>query len=127
MNLAIDQPLAFAAFLIFLACFFIARFFLQRGAQFALRPIAGFAALKQLLAQSIETNLPIHLSLGIAGIGARATAETTAALQALEYLADGGALGATPPLVTCADPTVLPVAQDILRRASERQGLCVGI
>ena len=122
MNLAIDHPLAFAAFLIFLACFFIARFFLQHGAQFSLRPIAGFAALKQLLAQSIETNLPIHLSLGIAGIGARATAETTAALQALEYLADGGALGAIPPLVTCADPTVLPVAQDILRRASERRG-----
>jgi hypothetical protein len=118
MNLSIDKIVALTALLLFLLIFFFAR----RRAQFSMRPIPGYTALKNLLAQSIETHQPIHLSLGIAGIGDRFTADTTAALQTLDYLADGGARGGVPPLVTCAHPTALPVALDILQRAAERQG-----
>ncbi|MCL4393638.1 MAG: hypothetical protein M1482_02305, partial [Chloroflexi bacterium] len=63
-----------------------------------------------------------HLSVGISGIGDQNTADTTAGLTVLEYLADRAAISASPPIVTIAHPTALPVAQDLLRRAYRRQG-----
>ena len=108
-------------FLIFLVVFFFVNWFVKRGIAFSLRPISGYAVLKGLLGRSAEAGQPVHLSLGITGIGDRFTADTTAALYVLEYLAERGAISASPPIVTCAHPTALPVAQDLMRRAYRRQ------
>jgi hypothetical protein len=107
-------------FLLFLPLFFFAYWSIKRGMHIALRPIVGYDALKRLLAQAAESGQPMHLSLGIAGIGDKSTADTAAGLAVLEYIADRAAISASPPIVTLANTTALPVAQDLLRRAYRR-------
>jgi len=109
-------------FLVFLPIFFFANWAIKRNAPLTLRPISGFAVLKGMLGKSAEAGQPVHLSLGTAGIGDQSTADTMAALNVLNYLAERGAISGSPPIVTCAHPTALPVAQDLLRRAYRRQG-----
>jgi hypothetical protein len=117
-----DQALAFVVFLFFLPLFFFAYWGIKRGVRVTLRPLASYAALKRLLAQAAEAGQPVHLSLGIAGIGDQFTADAMAGLTVLDYVADRSTISATPPIVTLANPTALPVAQDVLRRAYRRHG-----
>ncbi len=117
-----DQAWMLVLFLLFLPLFFFAYWAIKRGMQLSLRPIASFQALKTILGQAAEAGQPIHLSLGIAGIGAEHTADTTAGLYVLEYVADRAVVSAIPPIITLANPTVLPVAQDYMRRAYRRHG-----
>ena len=117
-----DQVWTLALFLFFLPVFFFAYWAVKRGARLTLRPIDAYSALKALLARGAEAGQPVHLSLGIAGIGDQATADTAAGLYVLEYLADRAAISASPPIVSVANATALPVAQDLLRRAYHRQG-----
>jgi len=123
LNIGLDQSRMLALFLAFLPFFFFANWMVKRGTPLALRPIAGFATLKGLLGRAAEAGQPVHLSLGTAGIGDEFTADTTAALYVLEYLAERGAISGTPPIVTCANPTAFPVAQDVMRRAYRNQGM----
>ncbi|MBM3128997.1 MAG: hypothetical protein FJ009_10310 [Chloroflexi bacterium] len=109
--------------LLFLPIFFFAYWAVKRGARFVLRPIAAYAALKGLFARSAEAGQPVHLSLGTTGVGDQFTADTAAAFNVLEYLAERGAISAAPLLVTLAHPTALPVAQDILRRVYRQMGM----
>lgn len=109
-------------FLFFLPIFFFANWAVKRGLTLSLRPIAGYSILKGLLGKSAEAGQPVHLSLGTAGIGDQFTADTMAALSVLDYLAERGAISASPPIVTCSNPTALPLAQDLLRHAYARQG-----
>lgn len=118
-----DQAQALSVLLGFLVIFFFAYWAIKRGAQFTLRPIAAYAALKGLFARSAEAGQPVHLSLGTTGIGDQFTADTTAALNVLEYLTERGAISAAPPVVTLAHPTALPVAQDIMRRVYRQMGV----
>ena len=108
--------------LFFLPIFFFAYWVVKRGARITLRPIAAYSALKGLFARSAEAGQPVHLSLGTTGIGDQFTADTTAALNVLEYLTERGAISAAPPLVTLAHPTALPVAQDVMRRVHRQLG-----
>lgn len=108
--------------LIFLIPFFFGYWAVKRGLVLTLRPIASYEALKGLLAQAAEAGRPIHLSIGTAGIGDQRTADTMAGLYVLEYIADRAVVSASPPVVTLAHPTALPVAQDLLRRAYGRHG-----
>jgi len=87
-----------------------------------LRSLPGMDELSGLVGRSAETGQPIHISVGIAGVGGAATAETWAGLTLLEHLADQATASDTPLIVTLADATVLPVAQDILWRAYVRNG-----
>ena len=118
-----DQARLLALFLFFLPIFFFAYWAVKRGARLSLRSIAAYDALKGLLSRAAESGQPIHLSVGIAGIGDQATADTTAGLTILQYLAERAAISGNPPLVTIAHPTALPVAQDVLRRAYHQQGV----
>ncbi len=122
MSIGTDQVQMLVLLLIFLPFFFFAHWAVKRGAQITLRPIAAYDILKALLAQAAEAGRPVHLSIGIAGIGDQATADTTAGLTVLDYIADRAAVSASPPIVTLANPTALPVAQDVLRRAYQRHG-----
>lgn len=91
-------------------------------ARVVLRPLRAFESLRKVLAQAAESGQPIHISVGVAGIGASQTAETAAGLETLEFLAERAAVSAIPPIVTVGDPTALPLAQDQLRRAYTREG-----
>jgi hypothetical protein len=108
--------------LFFLPIFFFAYWAVKRGARLVLRPIAAYAALKGLFARSAEAGQPVHLSLGTTGIGDQFTADTMAALNILEYLTERGTISAAPPIVTLANPTALPVAQDVMRRVYRQLG-----
>lgn len=121
-NIGAEQTRTLALFLLFLPIFFFAYWAVKRGMTVNLRPISGYTALTGLLGQSAEAGQPVHLSLGTSGIGDKHVADTMAALTVLDYLAERGAISASPPIVTCADPTALPVAQDYMRRAYRRQG-----
>ncbi len=117
-----DQARLLAVFLFFLIPFFFSYWAVKRGERITLRPIQAYAALKDLLARAAEAGQPIHLSLGTGGIGDEAAADTVAGLHVLEFLAERSVISANPPIVTVANPTVLPIAQDLLRRAYARQG-----
>lgn len=117
-----DQARMLVLFFIFLPPFFFAYWAIKRGMPATLRTIPGYTALKGLLAQAAEAGQPVHLSLGISGVGDQNTADTTAGLLILDYIAERAAISASPPIVTLANPTALPVAQDLLRRAYRRHG-----
>jgi hypothetical protein len=87
-----------------------------------LRTLPGMEELPGLVGRSAETGQPLHVSVGVAGVGGATTAETWAGLTLLGQLADKAAGCDTPLIVTVSDATVLPVAQDILRRAYLRNG-----
>jgi hypothetical protein len=109
-------------FLIFFPLFVLTYWMVRRGMPLILRSIPSYDLLKGLLAQAAEAGRPVHLSVGIAGIGDQFTADTMAGLTFLEFLADRAAVSASPPIVTLAHPTVLPVALDLVRRAYRRHG-----
>jgi hypothetical protein len=87
-----------------------------------LRPIPGLEALPESVGRSAEIGRPLHVSVGVEGLGGQATAHTWAGLALLAQLADEAAACNCPLIVTVADPTVLPMAQDILRTAFARRG-----
>lgn len=117
-----NQARSLVLFLVFLPLFFFASWVVKRGLPISLRPIGAYDTLKRLLAQAAEAGRPVHLSVGIGGIGDRSTADTMAGLTILDYIAERAAISASPPIVTLANPTALPVAQDLLRRAYRRHG-----
>jgi hypothetical protein len=87
-----------------------------------LRSLPGMEKLPGLVGRSAETGQPLHVSVGVGGVGGSMTAETWAGLSVLRQLADAAAACDTPLLVTVSDATVLPIAQDILWRAYVRNG-----
>ncbi len=106
--------------LLFLAVFVpamvVAGQWVRRGNAPDLRPIRAFDALRGLTARAIEAGRALHVSLGTGGIASDVTADSLAGLKVLEYLADQSAAAGVPAVVTLADPTLLPVAQDVVRR-----------
>jgi len=87
-----------------------------------LRHLPGVDELPGSVGRSAETGQPLHISVGVAGVGGVATAETWAGLSVLAQLADEAAVCDTPLIVTVADATVLPIAQDMVKRAYIRHG-----
>jgi hypothetical protein len=87
-----------------------------------LRPLPALGQLPDSVSRSAETGQPLHVSVGVAGVGGPTTAETWAGLTLLAQLADEAAACGTPLVVTVADPTALPLAQDMVRRAYLRHG-----
>lgn len=94
----------------------------RAGKSYALRRIEGFEAIQRAVGQAAELGKPLHVSLGIGGIGSATTLETFAGLNVLEYLAQQAALCNTPLLVNIADPTSMPAAQAALARAYAQAG-----
>jgi hypothetical protein len=78
--------------------------------------------LPELVGRSAETGSPLHVSVGVAGVGGSLTSDTWAGLALLSQLANEAAACDTPLIVTVSDATVLPIAQDIIRRAFARNG-----
>jgi hypothetical protein len=94
----------------------------RAGKAGAIRRLPGMDELPDLVGRSAETGQPLHVSVGVEGLGGSATAETWAGLTLLAQLANEAAASDTPLVVTVSDPTVLPVAQDLLQRAYLRHG-----
>lgn len=116
------EQIGFVLLLLLLPALFFLASRVRAGKTGELRPLPGFEKLPGSVGRSAETGQPLHISVGVAGIYGLATAETWAGLAIVDELASEAAACDTPLIVTVADPTVLPVAQDILRRAYLRSG-----
>lgn len=112
-----ETQLVMLLFLVaFLAALYLAGRGVQQGNHPDLRTISAYDALRGMTARAIEMGRALHISLGKGGITSDATSDSLAALSVLEYLADQSAAAGVSPIVTMADPTLLPLAQDVMRR-----------
>lgn len=113
-------------FLLLLIAFVILVFFTlraRRGRRPSVRSLPAFDNLPTELGKGAEAGASLHLSLGSGGVGGGRTLTSLAALQVLEGIADAAVSYGTLPIVTVGDPTLLPLAQDVLRRAANRLGV----
>lgn len=83
----------------------------------ALRPIAAFDSLKDLMTQTIEAGRRVHISIGSGALTDITSAETLAGLTVLEHFSAQAAASKMPPIITTADPVVLLAAQNVMRKA----------
>jgi hypothetical protein len=85
------------------------------------RELTALETLRQELGRATESGKPMHLALGSGALGSGDTITSLAGLQTLEWLVDAAVSYDVPPIVTVGDPTLLPLAQDVLRRAYEQR------
>lgn len=85
-----------------------------------LREIAGVNMLRDKLARAAERGSPLHIALGSGELGGTDTVSSLAGLHVLEGLVDEAVSYGVAPVVTVGDATLLPLAQDALRRAYRR-------
>lgn len=88
-----------------------------------LRTIGAYDAVPSLAGLAIESNRPMHISLGSAGIGGSSTLLALASAELAYYLSERTVVGDVSPLITVADPSALPIGQDALRRAYQARGM----
>ncbi|MGD2104743.1 MAG: hypothetical protein PVJ55_06490 [Anaerolineae bacterium] len=86
-----------------------------------IREIAAFRDLRDELGRAAESGKPLHIALGSGAVGTVDTISSLAGLQALEGLVDAAVSYDAAPVITVGDPTLVPLAQDVLRRAYERR------
>lgn len=92
----------------------------------ALRPLAGYTALKGQVGRAIESASQLHISLGRASLTGAASTTSVAALAVLDRLAEEGCANDTP-ITTVGDGTLLPLAENNLRHAAEYASSSNGI
>ncbi len=122
VGIGLREGLMLAVLLVFTALFLLFAWLARRGITVPLRPIQAYEALRGMLGRALETGRSLHISMGTAGLGRRSTAETIAGLTILEHLAEHTGYSYVSPFVTVSDPTLLPAAQDVVRRGHEQHG-----
>jgi hypothetical protein len=123
MSSLLDPGTAAILLLLLSALVFVALTILrrQKDTQAPVRELAAFRDLQKELGRATESGRPIHFALGSGALGSGDTVTSLAGLQVLEGLVDAAVSYDVPPIVTVGDPTLLPLAQDVLRRAYERR------
>lgn len=100
------------ALLVYTARYFQARR-VRRRAQ---RQIAGFEAISGWTGQAIESNRPLHLAFGSAGIGEDNTAVALAEAEFFHHVMQRVGAGDVSPIVSTSAAATVPLGQDALRR-----------
>jgi len=93
-------------------------FRVRRGRVPSLRPIPGYDRIKSMVGEAVELGQPIHVSMGLSGLGGKLTPEALAGLTVLEHLSREMAIYGNSALVSLADPTLLPLARDTMREVA---------
>lgn len=96
---------------------------LGKSSRVKIRPLTSFQDLRDETGRAAESGGTIHIAIGNGGLIGEDAITSMAALEVVEELADTAVLYNAPPIITVGDPTLLPIAQDVLRRAYERHGL----
>lgn len=120
------MDIVWAILLLLLGGLVLAALLILRGRKGPLppvRPLPAFQDLPGEIGYAAEGGGTIHIALGNGGLAGEDAITSLAALQALDALADTAVLYNAPPIVTVGDATLLPLAQDVMRRAYERHGL----
>jgi len=89
----------------------------------SIRPVPAFQNLRGEVGYAAESGGSVHIALGSGGLNGADVTSSLAGLDVIEALADAFVLYDNPPIITVGDPTMVPLTQDILRRAYERHGL----
>jgi hypothetical protein len=89
----------------------------RRGKQLVLRSIPGYRAMPSAVEQSIESDRPLHLSLGASAVGQSGTLAAIAGTNVIFALVERQAFTRRIPLISLTDPVSLAVTQDTLRKA----------
>jgi hypothetical protein len=95
----------------------------RKGPLPLVRPLPAFRGLRDELERAAESGASLHIALGSGGLDGEDAVASLAGLQMVEALADAAVSYNVPPIITVGHPTLLPLAQDALRRAYERQEL----
>lgn len=115
-----------AILLLILGCLILMVLLILRGRQGprpTIRPLHAFQELRDETGYAAESGGTIHIALGGGGLNGESAVVSLAGLQVIEALADKAVLYNAPPIITVGDPTLLPLVQDIMRRAYERHNL----
>jgi hypothetical protein len=120
---AIDGIVAMLVLLVLGALLILLTIRIRPGRRPTTRPLPAFDRLSMELGKAAESGTPLHVGLGTGGLGGGQTLTTLAGLEVLEGIADAAVAYGVPPLVTVGDATLLPLAQDALRRAYVRAGM----
>ncbi len=94
----------------------------RRGRTPSLRSLPAFDELPAQLGHSAESGAPLLFTLGLGAVGGDRTLTSIAALETMDELADAAVAYGTPPVVAVGDPTLLPLAEDVFRRAWTQRG-----
>jgi hypothetical protein len=111
-----DNTTQLLTFLIILAVF-VANSVVRRRDNIPQRPIIVFDLLSRLVSDSVESNRPLHLSFGSAGVGERETVLALASADFLYASATQVAIGDAPPIISVGNSSTLQIARDMARRA----------
>ncbi len=95
----------------------------KKGPRPSMRSLPAFQDLRDEAGYAAESGGAIHIALGNGGLYGEDVITSLAGLQVVEALADATVSYSAPPVITVGDPTLLPLAQDIVRRAYERNGI----
>lgn len=94
----------------------------RRSRRWAQRQIAGLGALAGWAEQAIESNRPLHLAFGSAGVGEDNTAAALAGAEFFHHAIDRVGAGDVSPIVSTSAAATVPLGQDTLRRGWQRGG-----
>ncbi len=95
----------------------------RKGPPPRVRPLRAFRDLRDEIGRAAESGKPIHIALGNGALNSEDAVTSLAALQVVEAVADAAVSYEIPPIITVGDPTLLLLAQDVMRRAYERVNL----
>ena len=95
----------------------------RKGPRPTIRPLPAFQDLRDEIGHAAERGGTLHIALGSGGLNGEDAVTSLAGLQVVETLANVAISYNVPPIITVGNPTLLPLAQDLLRRAYERHGL----
>ncbi len=97
---------------------YTARFFHERrGRRRRQRQLAGIDQIPQWTTQSIESNRPLHLAFGDAGVGGENTPAALAEAEFFYHIIQRANSSDMPPIVSLSAAAAVPLGQDTLRRA----------
>lgn len=87
-----------------------------------LRPLPAYQKMPSMVGNAIESDRPLHISMGSAGIGGESTILAVTVAELAYQLAQRAAIGDTSPIITLSSASAFPLAQDTLRRAYQSRG-----
>jgi hypothetical protein len=89
----------------------------RRRSPLSLRPISGYAVLPLAIDESVESDRPIHFSMGASALAGESAGAALASADAIYHLVMRLSFERRLPLVTTSDPVTLALAIDTLRKA----------
>lgn len=110
--------IAISIIILFVFLILVFAFQIKQGANFTLRPIPAYDAIKLHLARTIEKGHQLHVGLGTGGVANQTMANTVAGLQLLDYVSARAEATGTRVVVTTSDPAVALLAEESLHQSS---------